>query len=258
MSAAVRHGPDAIVAPPWPPPSRRRSPNCPSRACASRPRCRRRRSGARWSRPRASSGATCACPASARARCRRRSSSSAWAARPILDEAVRGTLGPLVPRRHRRRGHPPGRRARPQPRRPARRGRSRSPSPSRSACARPPRWASTAASRSAAASPRPTTRPCRPRSTRCASAARGWTPSTSPPPATTTSSWTSRARLDGDAVRRRLGPRPARRAGLGPPGARLRGAARGREGRRRAHRHDHLPRRLRRREPGAARRPSSP
>ena len=50
MPAAVRHGPDASM----PRHGHRRqdvrSPNCPSRACASRPRCRRRRSGAPWSK----------------------------------------------------------------------------------------------------------------------------------------------------------------------------------------------------------------
>ena len=59
------------------------------------------------------------------------------------------------------------------------------------------------------------------------------------------------------AVRRRRGPRPDDRARLRPARARLRGAARGRRGRRGAHGHDHLPRRLRRRASSPARRPSS-
>ena len=56
--------------------------------------------------------ATCGCPASARARCPPPVVIQRIGREAVLDEAVRGALGPLVRRRDRRRRHPPGRRSR--------------------------------------------------------------------------------------------------------------------------------------------------
>src|SRR5579875_2091567 len=182
------------------PRSPRQSPSCPSRASASRPRCRPTRSSAGCSKLRASSAPSCACRASARARCPRRSSSVAsggttcstrrcaarsgagtWtrSTRPgsFRSESLTSTSGRCPPRA------------------------SRCASRSRSACGRPPASASTRALRSGAASRRSTSPRSRRRSRRCATGWRAWRRSSGPRNGATTSSSTMSAGSTGSSSR---------------------------------------------------------
>ena len=230
---------------PSPPPS----PSCPSRACAWRPRCPPPRS--RSASPQAAQRAR---PQPAHPRLPQGQGAAAGdhPARRPRGRARRG--GPrvdrrLVQRRHRRRQGRPRRRARPRPRRAAGRGRAaalldrdrRPPDGQarrvRGARGRPPR----------ARGRRRGDRQAR--SSSCASAWPSSRPSSAPPPSGDFVVMDFLGTLDGEPFGGGEGRDQMVELGSGRLVPGLRGAARGRVRRRRAHGQDRVPRGLRRRGP---------
>ena len=212
-----------------------------------RPRSPPRRSSAASSRPPASSGGQMRVPGFRKGKVPPTVVIRRLGREAVLDEALRERARQLVRRRDRRGRDRADRRARARRRRPARGGPAARVLDRDRRAPDAPSSATTRASRSAGASPRSTTRDRR--RDRAAARPRSRRSRPSSAPAETGDhvviDYVGSGRRR--AVRGRRGPRPADRARLRPADPRLRGAARRRERRRRAHGRGHVPRRL----PGA-------